>query len=172
MIPDSTHRRPGQFYCATTAKYARLWLWLFRGPYGVDPGEFQPNLPREFLCLESSNPLTCSVLLHKRVQSASARVNIVQTVQPEPSVARERHRKEGSARVKRPHRHATSRTMGCVARPQCRLRTTGQSGKPLSLPRLAYCTIAGLLWCGAEVSVVGYRRRTPWPYSFHTASCM
>src|SRR5262245_22938037 len=49
--PDSRHRCPGQFYSATTARYARLWLWLFRGRYGADLCECQPNLPRYFLTL-------------------------------------------------------------------------------------------------------------------------
>jgi len=64
--PDSTHRCPGQFYYATTASYARLLLWLFRGRYGVDLCECQPNLPRECLCPETLKSPTAVVRYRQR----------------------------------------------------------------------------------------------------------
>jgi len=73
--PDSMHRGPGQFYRATTARYAKLSLWLFRGRYGVDLCECQPNLPRFFLCPEISQSLPVSCTPIKRVRSVPSAVN-------------------------------------------------------------------------------------------------
>ena len=103
-IPDSTHRCPGQFYYATTARCAMSGLWLFRGRYGVDLCEFQPNLPRYFLCPDPLKSSVCPALPSNRVRSVPAAVNVLPAIQPEPAIARKRHGKEDSALFERSHR--------------------------------------------------------------------